>query len=445
MKRLLCILIVAALFILCLASAEASPLPQTPLSFMQMLYRGEFQAVFEQSTPDMQAALGSADGFAATWAQLEQSFGAFEEIVSDTAKEQAGMTVGSVVCAYQLVDVTFNVAVTADGLLAGLTVAAAKPKAAESTADQTQFVSEPITLRAGEADETQGMLTLPNGEGPFPVVLMMQGSGPSDMNETAYGLTPFRDIAEGLAQTGIASIRYDKYSFAHADLMQADPALINSFTIEQEYITDARDALALLQADERIGDIYLLGHSQGAMLVPRVMQELGAESFQGGIMLAGSPLPLWELQYHQNLALFSQLTPEDRAAAQEALDAETAKLSSMLTLSDDELKAMTFFGISAYYQKDEMSFDAAQTAIVLQKPLFIAQGGKDWQVTPADGIELWRAVLADQNFAQYKEYPDMNHMLCDMAGDAAGDASDYQAGETVSKTLIDDIAAWVLN
>ena len=211
---------------------------------------------------------------------------------------------------------------------------------------------------------------------------MMQGSGPSDMNETAYGIAPFRDLAEGLALAGVASIRYDKYTFAHADIVQADAELIKNFTIEQEYITDARDALQLLRADDRIGDIYLLGHSQGAMILPRVMRELGEENFQGGVLLAGSPLPLWELQYHQNLALLSSLMPDDMAVAQAALDAEVAKLSDVQTLSDDDLKAMTFFGISAYYQKDEISYNAAQIAVALQKPLLIVQGGKDWQVTP---------------------------------------------------------------
>ena len=75
MKRLLSILAAIMILVPCLASAEVAELSQTPLEFMQMLYRGEFQAVFDQSTPEVQAALGSADGFAATWAQLEQSFG----------------------------------------------------------------------------------------------------------------------------------------------------------------------------------------------------------------------------------------------------------------------------------------------------------------------------------------------------------------------------------
>jgi hypothetical protein len=409
-----------------------------------MLYQGEFETAFEQSTADVQAGLGSADGFAALWAQLEQYYSAYQGILSDTAQEQGGYIVGTIVCAYEYADVTFSVAVDKDGLLAGLIVAAVTPKATASTADQTQFVTEPISLRTGEMDETQGMLTLPDGEGPFPAVIIMQGSGPLDMNGTVFGISPFRDLAEGLAMAGIASIRCDKYSYAHTDLLQADPALLAGFTIQQEYITDARDALTLLQADERIGGIYLLGHSLGGMIVPRVMQTLGAENFAGGIILEGSPLPLWEIQYHQNLMLIPQMPVDDRAAARESIDAEAAKLGDVLTLPDDELKTMTFFGISAYYQKDQMSVDAAQTAIALGKPLLITQGGKDWQITPGDGMDMWQALLAGQMFADYLYYPDLNHMLCEMAVNPNGNTSDYLAGDTVSQTLIGDIASWIL-
>ena len=445
MKRSLSILAAVLLLVPCFASAESTDLSAAPLAFMQMLYQGEYQTVYDQSTPEVQTGLKSPEGFAATWAQLEQQFGAYECIISDLVQEQAGYSVGTIVCSYEYVDVTFSVAVNADGLLAGLNVAAVTPKTEPSTTDQTQFASEPVTLRKGEADETQGLLTLPNGDGPFPAVIMMQGSGSLDMNEAAYGLAPFRDLAEGLAAAGVASIRYDKYIYAHADLLQADPALLSGLTIELEYITDARDALTLLQADERIGTIYLLGHSLGGMILPRVMQTLGADDLAGGIILEGSPLPLWEIQYHQNLALIQKASQDDQPAAQAALDAEAAKLADVLTLPDDKLKEMTFFGISAYYQKDLMSVDAVQTAIELQKPLLIAQGGKDWQITPGDGMDLWQALLAGQPFATFGYYPDMNHMLCDMAGPAAGDPSDYQAGGTVSQGLIDDIASWILN
>lgn len=443
MKRLASLLLILLLTVPSLSlAAEADP-AKAPRAVIELLYQGEFQQVFDKSVPDVQASLGSADGLSAFWAQIGSIYGAFAGITGATAETQAGYTVGYISCDHETATITYSVALDAQGLLAGLTISAAVPKITESTADQTQFVTEPITLRAGEADETQGLLTLPKGDGPFPAVLMMQGSGPSDRDETAFGIAPFRDLAEGLALAGIASIRYDKYTYAHADLLKADPALLQAFTVEQEYINDARAALSLLEADTRIGDVYLLGHSLGGMIVPRVMFTLGAERFAGGIVLEGSPLPMWEIQYHQNLALIPQLEEGERETARQQVDAEAARLEQLKAMSDAELQAAVFFGISAYYQMDLASVNAAQTAIEVQKPLLITQGGKDWQVTPADGIDAWKAALGGMAGAAYLEYPNMNHILCEMEGDPAGTTADYAAGSTVSQALIGDIAAWI--
>jgi dienelactone hydrolase len=444
MKRILSVILSLMLILPALAFAAQADPAAAPQAVVEMLYAGEFQQVFDQSTPDVQAALGSADGFAAAWAQVAQIYGPYENIVSATAAEQGGYLVGLIACSHEYADITYSVALDADGLLAGISMADVRQKAPASTADSSLFVAEPITLRAGEKDESQGLLTLPNGDGPFPAVIMMQGSGATDMNESAYGMAPFRDLAEGLAQLGVASIRYDKYPFAHADMLQADPELLASLTAELEYIHDAQAALNLLKADKRIGDIYLLGHSQGAILLPRIMKALGAENLAGGVMIAGTPLPLWEIQYHQNLAVIQKEPESVREAKTAELDAEKAKLEQIQTMTDEELKQTTFFDISAYYQKDQLSVDAAQTAIELQKPLLIVQGGKDWQVTPADGIEAWQAALDGKLAVTYKLYPDMTHMLFDLAGESAGDMTDYHAGSTVLPALIDDVAAWIL-
>ena len=110
----------------------------------------------------------------------------------------------------------------------------------------------------------------------------------------------------------------------------------------------------------------------------------------------------------------------------------------------EELQKQTFFGINAYYQADEMSVDAAQTAVDLDLPLFIAQGEKDWQVRPADGVEAWQAKLPQDFDAVYKLYPDMTHMLFDLQGTPTGTAADYMAADArVSEALIEDIAAWI--
>ena len=80
--------------------------------------------------------------------------------------------------------------------------------------------TENIKVTADPAYPLDGLLTLPDGtEGPFPAVVMVHGSGPSNKDERVLKLTPFKDLAEGLAKRGIASLRYDKRTFAYGRKM----------------------------------------------------------------------------------------------------------------------------------------------------------------------------------------------------------------------------------
>lgn len=442
MRRIVTFLLIFSLWLAPLpALAEEGPAAEAE-DVLLRLAAGDFASVYEDSDAAMQSALGDADGLAAVWAQLTGMLGALTDVQTTDAGEQGGYRVVAAQCAFANADATLTLAFDAQGRLGSLGLADMRVRDDGSTADEGGYIEEAVTLRAGESDATNGLLTLPEGEGPFPAVVMVHGSGPSDMDETAYTCAPFRDIARGLARLGVASIRYDKYTYAHPEnCMSAD------FTVDDEYTRDALGAAKLLAEDARIGDIYLLGHSQGAMLAPRIMRAMQTEvgdRLCGGVLLAGSPLHMWELQYHQNLDILAALDGETRAENEALVEAEAAKAATLAGRSAEELQKQTLFGISAYYQADEMAVDAAQTAVALGLPLFIAQGEKDWQVRPADGIEAWRAELPQDFDATYALYPDMTHMLCDLEGEPTETAADYMAVDArVDQTLIEDIAAWI--
>jgi len=81
--------------------------------------------------------------------------------------------------------------------------------------------SEKVVIGQGTEFPLKGLLTFPDGtEGPVPAVVMVHSSGSSNMDEKVMKLTPFRDLAEGLARHGIASVRYDKRSFVYPRKMQ---------------------------------------------------------------------------------------------------------------------------------------------------------------------------------------------------------------------------------
>ena len=89
--------------------------------------------------------------------------------------------------------------------------------------------TEKIIVGEGTEYPLNGLLTLPDClDGKVPAVVFVHGSGASNMDERIYKLTPFKDLAEGLAERGIASIRYDKRSFVYGRKMALIPTAYSS-------------------------------------------------------------------------------------------------------------------------------------------------------------------------------------------------------------------------
>ena len=88
------------------------------------------------------------------------------------------------------------------------------------------MIQEKIVVGKGTKYPLDGLLTLPdNADGAVPAVVLVHGSGSSNMDEKVGKVTPFRDIAEGLAKQGIATLRYNKRSFSYGFKMIMDKNL----------------------------------------------------------------------------------------------------------------------------------------------------------------------------------------------------------------------------
>ena len=158
------------------------------------------------------------------------------------------------------------------------------------------MITQNILVGEGTQYPLKGKITLPDDVSkPVPAVVFVHGSGSSNLDEKVYKLTPFKDLAEGLAQRGIASIRYDKRSFAHPFKLLKEKDL----TVRQETIEDAILAADLLKQHPSIDPekVFIAGHSMGGMLAPRIDAEGG--NFRGLILLAGSPRKLEDILLYQ--------------------------------------------------------------------------------------------------------------------------------------------------
>ncbi len=302
------------------------------------------------------------------------------------------------------------------------------------------MISESIIVGAGSDYPLNGLLTFPdNLEKPVPAVVMVHGSGPSNMDEKVMRLTPFRDLAEGLARHGIASLRYDKRTFAHARRM----AKAGTLTVKEETIDDALLAAELLKKDARVDPdgIFLLGHSMGAMLAPRIDAE-GAD-VKGMILMAATPYRLEEVVLRQ-LRQAAGNSVMGRIVGLEHL-IYAKKFSGLYEMPDEEAKKKKFAGnLSLYYFKEMGQKTTAAYLAESRKPVLILQGEKDFQVLAQDDFKKLRELLADRENTVFRLYPALNHLFVPAVYNSILKAAkDYGIERHIGEDVIRDIASFI--
>lgn len=257
------------------------------------------------------------------------------------------------------------------------------------------------------------VITYPAGEGPFPMVVMVHGSGPLDRDETIGPNHPFRDIALGLARRGVASLRYDKRTYAY-------PASAKAISIYDETIDDALTALRMAFADPKADTarIVLLGHSLGGTLAPLIAARSAAVG--GMVVMAGAARPMAEVVGQQ----LRYLSPSG------ASDAYIDTLAVRVKAASPQY----FTGLMA-------ACSPADSAAALSRPVLVMQGERDCQVTMAD-FRLWQQRLGGCSRAVFRSYPKLNHLF--LEGESAmSNPVEYNIPGTVPDYVIDDMTSFV--
>jgi len=318
-------------------------------------------------------------------------------------------------------------------------------------AQTPEFISESIIIGDGTPWELAGLLTLPaNIEGKIPAVVLVHGSGPGNMDGVPLALstpnTPFKDIAEYLSLNGIAAIRYDKRTFTHGTKMLTE--LGGSLTVFEETIEDAILAAELLRADPRIDEnrVYILGHSLGGMLAPRIHAMGG--NFAGLILFAGSPRSLIEILGDQQL-LIAKETMEGEALAEVIALFESGiiaeQTAEILALSDDEAKAVIDpSGASLYYYKDLLINPASNFIKDITVPFLVMHADNDLQVFTDKDFAMYKELLGDRDNVTFKLYEGLNHFFMPGTVTNIVDILDeYMIKANVDEQVLRDIVAWI--
>ena len=307
-----------------------------------------------------------------------------------------------------------------------------------------------------------GTLTLPHKKAPFPVVVLITGSGPQDRDETLSGHKPFLVLADYLTRQGLAVLRYD-------DRGMGQSTGDHSKATTEDFATDVISAVAYLQARKEIDKdrIGLIGHSEGGIIAPMVANR-SRISFV--VSLAGTGIPGSELSLMQAMAsrpfpvtdekAYEQAIRQAIAIASAQKDLEVIKkelyshykekvmpLVKGINLSDKEIDAIIHRLVetrTTVWMRYFYGYNPADEIEKLTCPFLSLNGSKDTQVAAKinqDGIR--NALLKGHNKDfQITELPGLNHMFQDCS---TGAESEYgQIAQTFSPTALRVLSDWIL-
>ncbi|WNH51306.1 alpha/beta hydrolase [Stenotrophomonas oahuensis] len=407
-------------------SAHAASPEQTASQLLDHLQAGNMTAAEAMFTPDMAKAAPAAQ-LQTLWQQL----GGLKSRGPVRVVEQQGMP--TVLQPLQFGSGPFNAVITVDaqGRIAGLyflPVQPAAPPPPPVPADAPYRESE-VQIDSGKG-ALPGTLAMPVGKGPFPAVVLVHGSGPQDRNVTIGQNRPFLDVARGLAAQGIAVLRYEKRTKVRPQDFSGD------FTVDDEITDDAVAALALLASTPGIDarHLYVIGHSQGGMIAPRIATRSGKVA---GVVLWSAPArSLLDIMPEQHRYLFNldgQISPQEKAVM-DRLDAQIAAARGTEPVAPAALP----LGLPAHYWRTLEQVDPVADAKALSQPILVLHGGRDFQVIDTDW-KLWSQALSGT--ATLHRYDQLNHL--GIAGEGPGSIEEYSRPGHVDKKLIDDVADWI--
>ena len=438
MRRLLLILCLCLSYI----GLPAQTVDRLPLAKCAYLYfvSGQGEALRTMLSDEMQAALPAA-ALSGMFSQLTAQFGALQSTGEWHQVEAEGMTICFCDLAFEKYTLRFQTAFDGDGRIAGLFVKPApKQVAAPAASPDSLAMVEKDTVVVCDGFRLPATLCLPRRaveeKGSVPCVVLVHGSGPHDRNETIGPNRPFCDLAWGLAARGIATLRYDKRTYIYKGNSVPQGRQLD---LDVETVDDAVAAAALARTLPGVeaDSVYVLGHSQGGWLAPRIA---GRDSRLAGLILLAAPArPLEDLLLEQ-VTYLNSLAPSAQGRRQVAdLQHRVENVKHLGTSAFCDTIPFPFDAPRSYWA-DIVSYRPVETAARLTLPLVVLQAERDYQVTMQD-FGLWRLGLLRCKNVSFKSYPRLNHLLQEGTGKAT--PAEYQQPSSVPAYVLDDLARFV--
>ena len=320
---------------------------------------------------------------------------------------------------------------------------------------------EEVAFQNGDIN-LAGTLTVPQGDGPFPAVLLISGSGLQDRDETVFGHKPFWVLADHLSRTGIAVLRVDDPGIGKSAPHPEPPTTA-------DFATDVEAGVTFLKRDDRIGTVGLIGHSEGGIIAAIVASRRDDISFV--VLMAGPGVPGAELLLKQNERIFDGMgiVGERKETLLTLLDRLFTTLTSDMTEDEmrqqvDEIvrKQFEINGIPPVQQDETqvqaaveqvlnpwmryfLAFDPRPALETTRVPVLALNGELDVQVDAEQNLTAIDAALekGDNHNVTVHRLPKHNHLF---QRAKTGLINEYAViEETISPEVLDLIRDWVVS
>jgi len=327
----------------------------------------------------------------------------------------------------------------------------------------------------GDEWPIDAMLALPAGataDTPVPAVVIVAGSGSHSMDGTMGELDIYLDVANFLQENGVASIRHNRRFYQYPE------AAFEGYTLYEEVMADALKALEVLLDDPRIDSdrIYLVGHSMGGFIAPRI-HSLSEDAFNGLVLMAGTPRDMGTLlaeQVGNSIAeqregiqyLADNFDPEEIYEILQMpledvellvddfeglLEDFKRMLSTLAEMPAEEVRGTTMsLGLDAYWVRDQLLHPFSELVVDMDVDILVLQPERDFQVLADVDFVMLQEIFAGRDNAQFKLYPDLNHLfMSSIATNFTEHGAELVAlmemGGNMDAGMLGDIVNWIFN
>ncbi len=327
------------------------------------------------------------------------------------------------------------------------------------------YRAEEVTYpNAGAGITLAGTLTIPEGQGPFPAVVLITGSGAQDRDESLAGHKPFLVLADALTRKGIAVLRSDDRGVGGST-----GSMENATT--HDFVGDVLSGMDFLKTRSEIDPrrIGLIGHSEGGLIAPMVALKSPDVAFL--VLLAGTGVPGSEIILKQN-ALIARAAGADEATITRQVEALRAAIDVLADEPDDDAAAVkiraAFLDVLSAKERGEttsamagveagvkqltspwfrtfLTLDPRPTLAKVTCPVLALNGEKDLQVSPSQNLpEIEKALQSGGNpDVTIRELPGLNHLFQKAKTGAPSEYATIE--ETFNPEALELIADWVLS